>query len=89
MHRAEPPQIQEQVTRSTLHHHPQKGARWTSLRSRRIPPTADMGIWDRILNRMEKLGRFLLMIEVTEEEKAERVAAEAEKRIAEAKRKDM
>jgi hypothetical protein len=48
-----------------------------------------MGIWDRILNRMEKLGRFLLMIEVTEEEKAERVAAEAEKRIAEAKRKDM
>ncbi len=49
----------------------------------------DMGIWDRILNPMEKLGRFLLMMEVTEEEKAERVAAEAEKRIAEAKRKDM
>ena len=48
-----------------------------------------LSLWDRILNRMEKLGRFILMIEVTEEEKAERVTAEAEKRIAEAKRKDM
>ncbi len=42
------------------------------------------------LNHIERLVRFLLrMKKVTEEEKAERVAAEAEKRIAEAKRKDM
>ena len=45
--------------------------------------------WNFILNHIERLVRFLLMMEVTEEEKAERVAAEAEKRIAEAKRKDM
>ena len=92
MHRAEPPQIQEQVTRSTLHHHPQKGARWTSLRSRRIPPTADMGIgdrWIRFVDFFFGVGVMGKNLEETEEEKAERVAAEAEKRIAEAKRKDM
>ena len=74
------------MTRSALHHHPQS-ARWTSLRSSEIPPTVDMGIVDRWIRFVA--GLMGENFEETEEEKAERVAAEAENRIAEAKRKDM
>jgi len=66
--------------------HPSERARRTSLRSSEIPPTADMGIVDRWIRFVAGLmGKNL---EETEEEKAERVAAEAENRIAEAKGKD-
>ena len=62
-------------------------ARWTSVRSSEIPPTADMGIGESLIRFV--VGLMGKNLEETEEEKAERVAAEAEKRIAEAKRKDM
>ena len=74
------------------HHVIEDGFGWTSLRSRRIPPTADMGIgdrWIRFVDFFFGVGVMGKNLEETEEEKAERVTAEAEKRIAEAKRKDM
>tara|TARA_B110000014_G_C20101848_1_gene578546 strand:- start:1776 stop:1916 length:141 start_codon:yes stop_codon:yes gene_type:complete len=46
-----------------------------------------MGLGDRWIRFV--VGLMGKNLEETEEEKAERVAAEAEKRIAEAKRKDM
>ena len=58
-----------------------------SNRSRGIPHTADMGIGGRLIRFV--VGLMGKNLEETEEEKAERVAVEAENRIAEAKRKDM
>ena len=66
---------------------PSERSRWTRHVQGEYPPTADMGLGDRWIRFV--VGLMGKNLEETEEEKAERVAAEAEKRIAEAKRKDM
>jgi len=60
---------------------------YMSNHSRGLPLTADMGIRDRWIRFV--VGLMGKKLEESEEEKAERVAAEAENRIAEAKRKDL